>query len=93
MLKLHKMGPVGVSRLSAEYGGKHDRGSAPGKSVKGSRSILTEVFHELEKAGLVAKRSPKGRILTPAGQKMLQKASQEVLAELVKKDPLLKKYQ
>ncbi len=92
MRKLHKMGPVGVSRLAAEYGGKKDRGSAPYKAAKGSRSIISEVFHDLEKAGLVAKRAPKGRMLSPEGQKMLAKATREVLEDLARKDPALKKY-
>jgi small subunit ribosomal protein S19e len=92
MRKLHRMGPVGVSRLASEYGGRRDRGSAPYHAVKGSRSVLTEVFHELEKAGLVTKRNSKGRMLSPEGQKLLQKATQEVMTELAKKEPLLKKY-
>lgn len=92
MRKLYRLGPVGVSRLAAEYGGRKDNGSAPYHAVKGSRSIVQEVFHELEKAGLVSTNKSKGRILSPKGQSMIQKVAKETLTDMAQKDPSLKKY-
>lgn len=92
MRKLYGMGPIGVSRMAAEYGGKKDRGAAPYKAVKGSRSIISEIFHDLEKAGLVLNRASKGRVLSPEGLKLLTKAARDVMEELAAKQPSLKKY-
>jgi small subunit ribosomal protein S19e len=92
MRKLHHLGPIGVSRLAAEYGGKKDNGSAPYHAAKGSRSVIQEALHELEKAGLVTKRSSKGRVLSPKGQSLLQKAAKDVMSSLVARNPALQKY-
>jgi small subunit ribosomal protein S19e len=92
MRKLHRLGPVGVSRLAAEYGGKKDNGSAPYHAVKGSRSVIQEVLHELEKAGFVTKRASKGRILSAKGQSLVQKAAKEAMVALAGRNPALKKY-
>ncbi|NLL11422.1 MAG: 30S ribosomal protein S19e, partial [Methanomicrobiales archaeon] len=43
-------GPVGVERMRSVYGGKKNRGSKPGKSVKGSGSILRKSLQQLESA-------------------------------------------
>ncbi|MDD3573689.1 30S ribosomal protein S19e [Methanospirillum sp.] len=63
-------GPVGVERMRSVYGGKKNRGSKPGKSVKGSGSILRKSLQQLEAAGFVAKQK-NGRIITPAGASFL----------------------
>ncbi|OQA56818.1 MAG: 30S ribosomal protein S19e [Euryarchaeota archaeon ADurb.Bin294] len=63
-------GPVGVERMRSVYGGKKDRGSKPGKSVKGSGSILRKSLQQLEAAGFVAKQK-NGRVITPAGASFL----------------------
>ena len=63
-------GPVGVERMRSVYGGKKNRGSKPGKSVKGSGSILRKSLQQLESAGFVAKQK-NGRVITPAGASFL----------------------
>ena len=63
-------GPVGVERMRSVYGGKKDRGSKPGKSVKGSGSILRKSLQQLEAAGFVAKQK-NGRVITRAGASFL----------------------
>jgi small subunit ribosomal protein S19e len=90
--KLHTDGPRGVSLLSASYGGRRDRGSAPYHARKGSRSIAREVLQQLEKAGLVQQVRLRGRTLTPQGQKLLAKVSTEAFKAMAEKDPTLKKY-
>ena len=79
--KVYVMGPVGSSRLAAEYGGYVDRGSKPNRAVKGSRAIARRCLIQLEKSGLVAKDKKNGRVITPKGQAFLDKMSKEVYDE------------
>jgi small subunit ribosomal protein S19e len=75
--KVYVKGPIGTSRLAAEYGGFADRGSKPNKAVKGSRSIARKCLMQLEASGLIAKDKNKGRVVTPKGQSMLDAAAKE----------------
>lgn len=90
--KLHTTGASGVTRLSAEYGGRRDRGSAPYHARRGSRSVAREILQQLEKAGLVQQVRLRGRTLSPRGEKLLAKVSKETFAAMAEKDPALKKY-
>ncbi|MGC9176689.1 MAG: 40S ribosomal protein S19, partial [Thermoplasmata archaeon] len=45
--KIYIMGPIGTSRLSAEYGGKRDKGTKPYHARKGSRSIVRKCLQQL----------------------------------------------
>ncbi len=90
--KISLIGPAGIERLSAEYGGKRDRGSAPYHARAGSRSVLREIVHQLEKAGLLQPMKKRGRRVSPEGQRLLDSLSREVLVELAKTRPELEKY-
>ena len=90
--KTYGLGPIGTSRLSSEFGGKRDDGSAPYHPRSGSRSIARECLQQLEALGLVAKAEAKGRRVTAAGQKMLDNLAHQILIELAAKNPELTKY-
>lgn len=90
--KIQRHGTVGVSRLSGEYGGKRDRGSAPYHARSGSRSVLREIIQQLQSAGLVQPFRNRGRRVTPEGQRLLDHAAREALKQLVEKHPELAKY-
>jgi small subunit ribosomal protein S19e len=90
--KVYLQGNVGIQRLSAEYGGKRDRGSAPYHARSGSRSILREIVQQLEKSGLLQTYKTKGRRLSPDGTKLLDSVSREVLKTLANDRPELAKY-
>jgi len=90
--KIYLKGFTGVERLSAEYGGKKDRGSAPYHARSGSRSVTREIVQQLEKAGLLESKKSKGRKVSAAGVKLLASTSRTVLQELAQKDPALAKY-
>ena len=90
--KLYLRGAVGVTRLSSEYGGKRDRGSAPYHARLGSRSVAREIVQQLEKAGLVQPTKGKGRRVTASGQKLLDSVSRELLRALATNRPELAKY-
>ncbi len=76
--KIYLKGPVGVSRLRTEYGGKKNRGSKPEKHVKGSGKIIRTILQQLEKAGYVGKKEKKGRKVTPEGQKLLDNLAYKI---------------
>ena len=90
--KIYVKGQVGVSRLSAEYGGKRDRGSAPYHARTGSRAILREIVHQLEKSGLVQPFKNRGRRVSPEGEKLLGAVSKGILQKLANVRPELAKY-
>ena len=90
--KIYLKGPTGVQRLSADYGGRRDRGSAPYHARSGSRAILREIVQQLEKSGLVKARKNQGRQVSPQGLKLLDSAARAALTELAQQRPELTKY-
>ncbi|AGI47904.1 SSU ribosomal protein S19E [Thermoplasmatales archaeon BRNA1] len=79
MRKLYVKGPMGTSKLAAEYGGYVDRGAKPNRAVKGSRNIIRKCLIQLQDAGLLeATNDKQGRKVSAAGQSMLDNAAKEV---------------
>ena len=85
--KVYVYGPVGTARLSARFGGAHDRRDSPNKSVRGSGSISRKGLQQLEKAGLIQNIKGKGRTVTPKGRKFLDNTAYEVSKELAASNP------
>jgi len=84
--------PIGISRLSALFGGAEDRKTKPDKAQKGSRSIIRHVLKQLENAGFVTNVKGKGRKLSSSGRSFLDNTAYEVMQEIVKDKPELGKY-
>jgi len=80
--KLYVRGPVGVSRLRLEYGGRKTGKRRPEHFKKGSGNILRKIFQQLEKAGLVRKESSKGRALSGKGRSLLDRLAAEIKEEM-----------
>lgn len=76
--KVYIKGPIGTSKLAAEYGGFADRGARPNRAVKGSRSIARKCLMQLESSGLVSKDKNNGRVVTAKGQAMLDGVAKDV---------------
>lgn len=77
--KIYIDGPIGVSRLSTYYGGRHRRGHKQAHFARGSGKILRTILIDLEKTGYVKKNEkPKGRVITPAGMKLLSSVSKSI---------------
>ena len=75
--RVYLYGPIGVSKLRVKYGGKKNRGHKPEKFYVGSGNILRKVLQQLEKAELIKYKKEgirKGRIITPKGESLLNKA-------------------
>ena len=81
---IYKDGPVGVSKLCSKYGGKKNRGNKPNKFHKGSGSVIRKIVQQLQAAGLIRYKKEgvhKGRVITPAGTSLLNKAAAKVVKE------------
>lgn len=98
---LRKVGlnaPIGVNHLSQMFGGPKDRGSAPNRAAAGSRHIIRTVLQQLTEAGLVEAKTNTagtvtlGRVLTAAGQKLLNEVAHEVRPTAEAAAPGLAKY-
>ena len=68
---------AGVSRLRKAYGGRKNRGYKPEKKVVASGNIIRKILQQLEAAKFV-KKGKKGRQITAAGQKFLDKAAKNI---------------
>jgi small subunit ribosomal protein S19e len=79
--KLAIKGPIGVSKLRTEYGGKKQRGTKPNITRRSSGNIIRKILQQLEKAGLSKqdKRGVhKGRVITPKGISLLDKLATQI---------------
>src|SRR2546422_1717793 len=90
--KVYILAPIGPSRLSAEFGGARDDGSAPYHPRKGSRNIVRTALQQLEEAGYVGIREKRGRIVTPSGRKLMDGFAHDILLEIAKTNPQMMKY-
>ena len=104
--KVARQGPIGVTALSQEYGGRKNNGSKPNPPGVGSRKVIRILVQHLEDAGLVSTqvgrlvepegREPtqlyNGREITPAGQKLLNEVAHSVRPEVEAEYPGLDKY-
>lgn len=96
--KVARLGPIGVNHLSQAFGGPKDRGAAPTRAAAGSRHIIRTALQQLEDGGLVTSRLSaggtvnSGRILTPAGHKLLDEVAHAVRPEAEAAHPGLANY-
>lgn len=90
--KIYIKGPIGVSRLSAEFGGRRDRTVKPFKARKGSGAITRLSLKQLQDLGYVAPFKNKGRVITSAGRSFLDNIAHDIIVELAKRYPELSKY-
>ncbi|MFA5888383.1 MAG: 30S ribosomal protein S19e [Candidatus Nanoarchaeia archaeon] len=75
--RIYLLGPIGVSKLRTKYGNRKNRGVAPERFRRASGKIIRVLLQQLEKEGLVKqidKSGHKGRILTPKGKSLMDKA-------------------
>ena len=89
--KISVYGPIGISRLSSEYGGRVDAGSKRYHPGNGSRFIIRHTIKTLEELGYV-KTEKRGRSLTPQGTSLVEKTSKELMKSISEKTPALQKY-
>jgi len=103
--KVARRGPIGITALSQLFGGYKDNGSMPNTPAAGSRHVIRTAMQQLEAAGLVelVELKPiesvdgeqmlyKGRVITGAGQKIMDEVAHAVLPQALEAYPGLDKY-
>lgn len=90
--KLYINGPVGVSRLRKEYGGRKRRGVKPAHFRRAGGNIIRSILQQLEAADLAAKDGNKGRVVSGKGRSLLDAMSGQIKRELDRERPELKEY-
>ena len=90
--KIYIHGPIGINDLRTYYGGSKEVGYALPHHRDAGGAIVRNAIHELEKLGYVEKVEKKGRVVTHAGMKKLDRLASEILEELAKQNPELKIY-
>jgi len=91
MRKLYLHGPVGLSDLERAYGGTKALKYYPKHHRDAGGSSIRKILKQLEQAELVSK-TPKGRVLSPKGRAMLDKASKVLFTTLSQDDKALARY-
>ena len=90
--KLYMNGPVGVSRLRKEYGGRKRRGVRPAHFAKAGGNIIRSILQQLEQAGLAQKDGTKGRVVSGKGRSLLDAMSTQIKRDLDRETPELQNY-
>jgi small subunit ribosomal protein S19e len=90
--KIYMNGPVGVSRLRKEYGGRKRRGVRPAHFAKAGGNIIRTVLQQLEQAGLSQKDGIKGRVVSGKGRSLLDAMSTQIKRDLDRERPELQHY-
>jgi small subunit ribosomal protein S19e len=87
-------GPVGVGRLSTEYGGTKGGSNryqvAPERRSDGSRKIIRTLIQQLEDAGYVEGTNGEGRRVSAEGRSLLDETAGDVIEQLDR--PELERY-
>lgn len=91
MRKVYLYAPVSIKDLEREYGGWKQMGYSKAHHRDAGGAIIRNAFHLLENANYITK-TPKGRILTPEGMRLVDGIAKIIHQELVKKIPELSKY-
>jgi small subunit ribosomal protein S19e len=88
--KVAKDGPVGVERLTTEYGGAKQGSNryvvAPPHRSDGSGKVIRTIFVQLEEEDLVETAEGEGRRITAEGRSFLDDTAGDVLDDLDRPD-------
>ena len=96
--KVGKLGPIGANHMAQHFGGPKDRGVKPNRAVAGSRNISRTIMQQLFNAGLIESKMNAagnvnhGKVLTAAGQSLLDSVAHEVRDQAVERHPGLSNY-
>lgn len=90
--KIYLHGPIGISNLKVEYGGRKKVGYNLAHHRDAGGAIIRHALQKLEAAGYITKVPAKGRAVTSEGTKRLDRLATEIHKELVKTAPALQRY-
>src|ERR687884_390347 len=89
--KVYIHGPIGISDLKSEYGGRKQVGYNLAHHKDAGGAIIRKALQQLEASGYIVKVQGKGRILSSEGMKRLDRLATEIHKELVKEIPQLQR--
>jgi small subunit ribosomal protein S19e len=89
--KVYMHGPIGVSDLKSEYGGKKQAGYNLAHHRDAGGAIIRKSLQQLEVAGYIIKKN-KGRLISQEGMKKVDRMATELYKELVNSRPELERY-
>lgn len=91
-------GPIGTNHLAQMYGGARNRGVRPNRAVTGSRNVVRTILKQLDSAGYTiikknaAATKQLGRVVTPAGQSLIDQVARDIRPAAEEAAPGLGKY-
>jgi small subunit ribosomal protein S19e len=89
--KVYIHGPISVSDLKSEYGGKKQNGHILAHHKDSSGAIVRKALQQLETAGYLVKKS-RGRLISDNGMKKIDRLATEIHKEIIKTMPELQRY-
>lgn len=90
--KLYMKGPLGVSKLRKDYGGRKRRGVKPAHFAKAGGNIIRTILQQLEQAGLAQKDGIEGRTVSGKGRSLLDAMATQIKRDIDRIRPELKNY-
>ena len=92
--KIYLNGPIGIGGLRTKYGGasRSSHGYGAARHVDAGGAIIRSAVRALESLGYVERHSIRGRVVSSAGMKKVDRAATEILAEMAADDARLGAY-
>jgi small subunit ribosomal protein S19e len=89
--KVYIHGPIGVSDLKSEYGGRKQIGYNLSHHKDAGGAIIRKGLQQLEVAGYIVKKS-KGRLISEEGMKRIDRIATELYKEIIKTSQEMQRY-
>jgi small subunit ribosomal protein S19e len=89
--KVYIHGPIGVSDLKSEYGGRKQVGYNLSHHKDAGGAIIRKALQQLEVAGYVVKKN-KGRLVSEEGMKRIDRVATELYKEIIKTSQEMQRY-
>jgi small subunit ribosomal protein S19e len=89
--KVYIHGPIGISDLRSEYGGRKQIGYNLAHHRDAGGAIIRKALQQLQEAGYVVNKR-KGRSISEEGMKKVDRIATELHGDLIKNSPDLQRY-
>ena len=89
--KVYIHGPIGVSELRSEYGGRKQIGYNLSHHRNAGGAIIRKALQQLQQAGYIVNKR-KGRLISDEGMKKVDRIATELYDEIIKNSPGLQRY-
>jgi small subunit ribosomal protein S19e len=89
--KVYVHGPISISDLKSDYGGRKRIGYNLDHHKDAGGAIIRKALQQLEYAGYITKKK-EGRLITEEGMKKVDRVATEIYKEIIKTVPGLERY-